>query len=284
MALDWLHREHGVPAKLITDHANELVAGEFRRKALAAGSQCLSVEPYTQQHNRAELAIRELKRGYRRQMRKTNAPRVLWDHCLQLQAMIRSHTALDLYELYDEVPETNVSGDTADISALVEHAWYDWVWYLNPPGFDMEIRELGRWLGPSHDVGQAMCSKIFTKKATILNRSSVFPISPSEWNSDVVKQQMSDFEDAVKLKLRDNAAGVQFDMLIDDEVEFDTPEYDRYMDNDGNIEPTMPEADDFDHDAFDKYIASQVVLPTGDNISYGKVIRRKRDNDGNLIG
>ena len=87
-ALDLLHRRHGVPAKLICDNAIELTKGEFRKRALASGSHCVSIEAHTQEHNRAELAIRELKRGYRRQMRRTNAPRVLWDHCLELQALM----------------------------------------------------------------------------------------------------------------------------------------------------------------------------------------------------
>ena len=108
-------------------------------------------------------------------MRRTNAPRVLWDLCLELQALIRSHTALDLYELDGDTPETNLTGDTPDISHICEHAWYDWVWYLDPPDFDMEIRKLAKWLGPSHDIGQAMCSKLLTKKGQIVCRASVFP-------------------------------------------------------------------------------------------------------------
>ena len=64
MALDLLHRRYGVQAKLICDNAKELTQGLFRKKTLAAGSHCTSVQAFTQEHNRAELAIRELKRGY----------------------------------------------------------------------------------------------------------------------------------------------------------------------------------------------------------------------------
>ena len=285
-ALDLLHRRHGVPAKLISDGANELTQGLFRKKALAAGSHCTSVEPYTQEHNRAELAIRELKRAYRRQMRKTNAPRVLWDHCLELQAQIRSHTALDLYELFGDTPETNLTGDTPDISHLCEHAWYDWVWYLDPPDQDMEIRKLGRWLGPSHDVGQALCSKILTKKARIVCRTSVFPLSVEDLNSEVVKQQLQEFTDSLREVLRERADGIEVNELIEDDIGEETPQYEPYGDDDDKtgVDLTMPEADDFDHDAYDKYIAARIVVPKGDTITYGKVVRRKRDTDGNLIG
>jgi Reverse transcriptase (RNA-dependent DNA polymerase) len=44
------------------------------------------------------------------------------------------------------------------------------------------------------------------------------------------------------------------------------------------------EADDFDIDANHKFIASKVMLPQGGQAVTGRVIRRKRDADGNLIG
>ena len=281
MALDLLHRRHGVPAKMICDNAKELTQGLFRKKSLAAGSHCTSVEAFTQEHNRAELAIRELKRGYRRQMRRANAPRVLWDHCLELQALIRSHTALDLYALNGDTPETHLTGNTPDISSLCEHGWYDWVWFLNPPDFDMEVRELGRWLGPSHDVGQAMCSKLLNKKAQIVCRTSVFPLSVEDEHSEVITAQKVVFEEALKAKLKDRAEGVGNEDDLDDGD--DTPEYEPYGDERGD-EPTMPEADEYDHDAYDKYISAEVVVPKGDSFLYGKVLRRKRDGDGNLLG
>ena len=46
----------------------------------------------------------------------------------------------------------------------------------------------------------------------------------------------------------------------------------------------MPEADEWDPDAYDKYIAAEVILPKGDGYLMGKVIDRKRDINGNPIG
>lgn len=76
-ALSMLHQRYGVPRRLITDNAKEFVQGEFARKARQAGSQLVSVEPYTQRHNRAESQICELKRGYMRASKRTNSPSVL---------------------------------------------------------------------------------------------------------------------------------------------------------------------------------------------------------------
>ena len=93
-------------------------------------------------------------------MRHTNVPAVLWDHCLQLMAETRRHTVLDIFSLNGETPQTMLTGETTDISHLVEHSWYDFVWYSSPGG---EGPRLGRWLGLSNTVGHAMCSKILNR-------------------------------------------------------------------------------------------------------------------------
>jgi hypothetical protein len=93
-------------------------------------------------------------------MKKSSAPLYLWDFCLELQSMIRSSIAHNIYALNDDVPNTAVSGDTTDISHLCEFAWYDWIWYLDPVDFPVDKRNLGRWLGPAHDIGDVMCAHI----------------------------------------------------------------------------------------------------------------------------
>ena len=73
-------------------------------------------EPYTPWSNAAEAAIRELKKGVGRQMVRSKAPKRLWDNCLEREAYVRSLTAHDIYRPDGQVPETLVSGKTADIS------------------------------------------------------------------------------------------------------------------------------------------------------------------------
>ena len=78
----------------------------------------------------AEGAIRELKRGSGRKMMRSLSPAKIWDHCIEIEAFIQSHTALDIYELLGQVPGTFLSGKTADISPFIEHEWYDFVkWF-----------------------------------------------------------------------------------------------------------------------------------------------------------
>jgi hypothetical protein len=68
----------------------------------------------------------------------------LWDHCLRQQAYVRSYTALEIFSLEGQVPETQVFGNQADISTVVEYAWYEFVEYRDVSiGFpDTNINEL----------------------------------------------------------------------------------------------------------------------------------------------
>ena len=131
-ALSLLFQRTGVPDNLIVDGSKDQVQGDFKKTCSGAGCRLKQTEPYSPWQNAAEGSIRELKRGAGRKMTKSGSPKKLWDHCLELEGLIRSHTALDIYKLNGEVPETVMTGDTADISIIAEHAWYEWIKFYNP--------------------------------------------------------------------------------------------------------------------------------------------------------
>ena len=62
----------------------------------------------------------------------SGCPKPLWDHFIELEALIFSHTALDIYGLEGQVPETCMSGQTGDISNLCEFEWLQWVMFFQP--------------------------------------------------------------------------------------------------------------------------------------------------------
>jgi hypothetical protein len=226
--------------------------------------------------NLAESGIRELRRMYRKAMTATNSPHVLWDRCLYLMAEIRSHTALEIPELQGDTPYTRLTGDTCDISHLCEFRWYDTVWYIDPLD-KLENKKLGKYLGPSHDVGQAMCCRILTSNAKEISRTSVIPLSVEEKNSEVVKDRIKAFNEKLSTSLGDRIQGID----MTDNVDVD--EYEPYQDN-TNETTAVPDFDDVDIDAHHKFIESKVMIPQGGQVVSGRVVRRKRDTDGNLIG
>ena len=107
-------------------------------------------------------------------MLESGFPKALWDHCIELEAPIRSHTALDKYGLERQVPETVMSGQTGAIRSLCEFEWLKWVMFFQPketyPGDKMFI---GRWLGPAIYVGTAMTHKNLRPDGRYVCRSTL---------------------------------------------------------------------------------------------------------------
>ena len=65
-------------------------------------------------------------------MLKSGSHKALWDHYIELEALIRSHTALDIYGLEGQVPEMVMSGQTGDISSLCKFEWFEWLIFFQP--------------------------------------------------------------------------------------------------------------------------------------------------------
>jgi len=48
--------------------------------------------------------------------------------------------------------------------------------------------------------------------------------------------------------------------------------------------PKLEEADEMQHEAYDRYMTARVCVPQGDTMSYGTVMTRKRGQNGELLG
>ena len=97
--LSMLFKRDGVPPKIVADNFKEQSLGNFARKCREADCHLVNTKPHSPWMMAAEGCIKELKRGSFCKMLKTGSPKCLWDHCIELEAMIRSHTALDIYAL-----------------------------------------------------------------------------------------------------------------------------------------------------------------------------------------
>jgi hypothetical protein len=175
--------------------------GEFCRQALKAGCNIAPIKAYSHNQNMAESAIRELRRMFRKAMRQAHAPYVLWDFCIDLMPKICLHTALDILILQGDTPHTFLTGGTSDISHLCKLRWYKLIWYVDHLD-KMQNRKLGRYLGPSYDIGQAMASRILTANAQVLSCKSVFPFLIDDTNSDTIKGHIKHFEHTFKASIR----------------------------------------------------------------------------------
>ena len=123
-SLSMLFKRNGVPPKIVVDNSKEQSLGQFAKKCREADCHLVNTEPYSPWMMAAERYIKELKQGSSRAMLSSGSPKLLWDHCIELQALIRSHTALDIYGLEGQVPETVMTGQRAAISILCEYEWF----------------------------------------------------------------------------------------------------------------------------------------------------------------
>jgi len=85
------------------------------------------------------------------------------------------------------VPETIMTGSTADISHIAEFGWNDWVMYRdNIPSYPDDKLVLGRYLGPpATDIGSALAAKILQPTGQFVCRSTLRHLTDEELQSSV---------------------------------------------------------------------------------------------------
>jgi hypothetical protein len=209
-------------------------------------------------------------------------PPRFWDYVAEYVSEIRSRTAHPLYDLKGRTPIKHVTGETPDITEWLEYRMYQPVWYLDPGDFPEEKKLLGRWLGPAHRVGQAFCCWIVPKSGRVIARSTVQPVSEDERGLDSFKTRLKDFDKSVQDFLNRGDTHVP-----DGGISWKADRV--YAAIDEDIDPvekesTMPEADEYTEESFDKYLSAEVVLALGDGKQRAKVTDCKWDTDGNPVG
>jgi hypothetical protein len=288
-AMNEVIRTVGVPKELVSDGARAETKGEFAKVCKEYRVKQRVTEPYSGWQNRAEAAIREVKRGIRRATARARSPRRLWDYCGEWVAATRRLTAHDIPGLDGRVPDEIVEGNTPDISEYAQFDWYEYVWYLDPAvQFPQDARRLGRWIGVAHDVGSPMTFWVLTLSCKVIARSTVTSMTEDEKASPEVQAKVAELDAAIREKIGDT--------LPDEEVNGDLvglfpevpddiflPDHDMEYDP-AEPEAAMPEADDYTPEAYDQYLTAEVLLPNMGSMTKAKVVARKRDADGNPVG
>ena len=71
------------------------------------------------------------------------------------------------------MPQTIMTGQTADISQLFELKWYKWVkFYESATSFPNDKMSLGKHLGPLIDVGPAMTAQMLKSNGNTIHVSA----------------------------------------------------------------------------------------------------------------
>ena len=115
---------------------------------------------------------------------------------------------------------------------------------------------MGRWLGPSHLVGQAVCSKILTAKGKVIHCSLVWPVQANNNDDERNKECFDDYTQMLCQSLgAQMMAEIAEDEENDDEFTNDTPTFVPYEDEASKQQKAI-EIEDYPTDSFDKFISA----------------------------
>ena len=187
-----------------------------------------------------------------------------------------------------------VTGETPDISEFCDFHWYEPVWYFDEMvQFPDDKRQLGRWLGPAHRTGQALTYYVADNSGGVIARSTVQRVSEQEFKSDEFKIKLRELDETISRKYNEDWdwRESQDDILP---LLFDKDDPDESLQDDGldlddlnsrkGKDAETEGLDLEDPTVYDKFIGARVRIARGDDFFTGTVKRRKRDEDGNLIG
>lgn len=284
-------KDVGAPDNLISDahasHKSDLVKSILRQ----AGTTLRLLEEGSPKSNRAELYVGLIKDGIIKDIKRTGSPKVLWCFCAERKARIHNLTASKLFALQGQTPFFDTFGEEADISRDSQFDWYEWCYFYDKTApFPTPRETLGRCLGAAVNAGNEMCMWVLKENGSIVPRRTLRRLTPEEVRSDSEKARRLKFDEAIRNKFGDTVYTPPNVLVAIDEEE-EPPSFIPYEDS--VEEPrSMPELDDeLDADgtaaeiaAYDAFIHAE-ILHTKDGASInGRVVKRAKDKDGQLIG
>ena len=149
-------------------------------------------EPYSPWQNRCENMIGVLSRKVKARRARRRIPKCVWDFHIVWEAHIYSRTVHE----GPRTPLEALTGDTVDISEYTEFEFYDLIVYWDDRNNEAG-QSIGRWLGPSHHIGSALCYYILTEKATVISRTTVQHITKEEFETIEMKERVTAYHEAL---------------------------------------------------------------------------------------
>jgi len=149
-ALKMFAKEIRVPLALILDPAGEQSSNRMNQFYHEIGTILRHLEEHTQWANLAELYIGLTKEKVRKDVRESDSPIILWDHCTERKSRINNLTARNLFQLEGQNPHLVTFGVEGDISNIFKFEWFEWCYFRQrKESFPLPKEVLGRVLGPS---------------------------------------------------------------------------------------------------------------------------------------
>jgi hypothetical protein len=143
-------RTHDAPRRLFSDNAKAQQSAKVKAILRNFANADASSEPHYQNQNAAEREIQDVKKDMEMVMNVTNTPYEWWPLCVEYIVMVKNHTARA--SLKERTPIEKRTGQTPDVSKLLQFRWWEPVYFLDEYGTEC----LGRWAGVAEHVGDEL--------------------------------------------------------------------------------------------------------------------------------
>ena len=218
-------------------------------------------------------------------------PDGFWDYNAKYQAKVMRCTSNSFYGLLGRTAEEAATGQTPDITDLLDFGIWDWVYFKAEAGIGNI--SIGKWLGPANRVGASMSFWVVNEKGQTICRSTVARIPNLDLQKPHIKARLAEVEATIKkvCDLKTDPDGTRLNthptdwglpnILHDDVQEADIEK--------AMMDTTIPEADqiEFTPDtATDPYIHVELAFPHSEypEHRYGKVVKRLKNDAGDPVG
>ena len=95
------------------------------------GTTLKILEEFTHHSNLAERYVGLTKTSILKDLRKLDAPMVLWDFCAERRMRIKNLNDWPLLQLQGQNPHLDTFGEEVDISNVYQFKWYEWVYAMD---------------------------------------------------------------------------------------------------------------------------------------------------------
>ena len=167
-------RTRGAMDKLISDRGTVEISNKVLDLLRAFVIEDYQSEPYHQNQNFAERRYHDVKAYTNTIMNRTGSPANTWLLCLKYVCFLLNRLATA--SLGWKTPLQILTGQTADISALLQYHFWEPIYYrMQDARFPSTSDELrGHWVGVAETVGDALTYLILTEDTqTVIYRSAI---------------------------------------------------------------------------------------------------------------
>ena len=278
---DW-----GIPKFLRTDQAKEEWDGEWGRVRKHFLIPQRTTEPHSPWQNACEHAIGQHKKWTRRIKQRFRVPGTLW--CL-LSIYVAALQRVVVTDTLEVTGFEQMKHQRPDISDYTTFHFFETIKYFEPGPFPANVEHFGKWLGPSRNVGSALCYQILKANGEIIDRSTVRKLTLEEREIPTEKEKLQTFEKELDSTLgtyQDDTARLMSEGVLpaNDSPHENSVHWAEELEQPPEEVATEPVTEQ--EITEDETLTNvEVIFPRGDGTQHiGKVIERKRGPDGTPIG